>query len=125
MYAEIGISALVNGEQELFTAKKGISKVGEILDLAVKLDIIQKSGAWFNYGERRLGQGRDNVRRLLETDPEFAAEIEKQVRENAEKLSPGYRPAETDTDKPVIVTAGNGSSRAKPGDESSLDVGVD
>ena len=104
---------------------KGISKVGEILDLAVKLDIIQKSGAWFNYGEQRLGQGRDNVRRYLETNTQLCDEIEAKVRANAEKLSPGYKPAEADTEKPVIVTAGSSSSRTRPGDESSLDVGVE
>ena len=65
---------------------EGISKVGEILDLAVKLDIIQKTGAWFNYGEQRLGQGRDNVKRYLKDNPEFAADIEKQVRDNADRL---------------------------------------
>ena len=103
---------------------KGISKVGEILDLAVKLDIIQKSGAWFNYGEQRLGQGRDNVRRYLEANPEFTAEIERQVRENAEKLAPGYKPTEAELDKPVIITAGK-SSRTRSTDASSLDVDVD
>ena len=104
---------------------KGISKVGEILDLAVKLDIIQKSGAWFNYGEQRLGQGRDNVRRYLETNTQLCDEIENLVRENAEKLQPGYKPGGNDSEKPVIVTAPSASSRAKPGDESSLDVGVE
>ena len=65
---------------------EGISKVGELLDLAVDLDIIQKSGAWFNYGETRLGQGRDNVKKYLSENPEFFAEIEKQVSENKDKL---------------------------------------
>jgi len=88
---------------------KGISKVGEVLDLAVKLDIVQKSGAWFNYGEQRLGQGRDNVRRMLEQDPAFCAELERQVRENAEKLSPAYRPAALNADTPLIIT-----TKAKP-----------
>ena len=104
---------------------KGISKVGEILDLAVKLDIIQKSGAWFNYGDQRLGQGRDNVRRYLEANPEFTAEIERQVRENAEKLAPGYKPTEEELDKPVIITAGKSSSRSRTTDTSSLDVDID
>ena len=104
---------------------KGISKVGEILDLAVKLDIVQKSGAWFNYGEQRLGQGRDNVRKYLESNPELCNTIEEQVRANAEKLAPGYKPSDEEIDKPVIVTAGRTSGRTKPADESSLDVGVD
>jgi len=65
----------------------GISRVGEILDLAVQLDIIQKSGAWFNYGERRLGQGRDNVKKLMLEEPEFAEEVAKLVMEQKENLS--------------------------------------
>ena len=60
---------------------KGISKEGELLDLAVKYDIVDKSGAWFSYKGERLGQGRENVKELLRTNPNLAAEIEKQVRE--------------------------------------------
>lgn len=59
---------------------KGISKEGEILDLAVKYDIIEKSGAWFSYNGERLGQGRENVKELLRTNPNLASEIEKQIR---------------------------------------------
>ncbi len=66
---------------------EGISKVGELLDLAAELDIVQKSGAWFNYGEMRLGQGRDNAKKYLLANPELSAEIEKKVRENAHRLT--------------------------------------
>ena len=62
---------------------KGISKASEILDLAVELGIVEKSGSWFSYGEERIGQGRDTVREILENDKELAAEIEKKVREAA------------------------------------------
>ena len=55
---------------------EGISKTGEILDLAVTLGIVQKSGAWFSYGETRLGQGRDNVKIYFKEHPELMAEIE-------------------------------------------------
>ena len=72
---------------------EGISKIGEILDLGVKLGVVQKSGAWFNYGEMRLGQGRDNTKIYLEEHPELFAEIEKQVRENADKLNAGKKGA--------------------------------
>lgn len=65
---------------------RGISREGELLDLAVKLDIIQKSGAWFSYNQERLGQGRDNVKTFLAGNPEVAGEIEKLVRENIGKL---------------------------------------
>ena len=70
---------------------EGISKVGEIIDLGVKLGIVQKSGAWFNYGETRLGQGRDNAKQYLADHPEVMAEIEQKVRDNAEKLYAGKR----------------------------------
>ena len=60
---------------------KGISKEGELLDLAVKYDIVDKSGAWFSYKGERLGQGRENVKELLRNNPNLASEIEKQVRE--------------------------------------------
>ena len=61
---------------------RGISREGELLDLAVKLDIVQKSGAWFSYNQERLGQGRDNVKTLFATNKELADEIEQQVRDN-------------------------------------------
>lgn len=65
---------------------RGISKMGELLDLAVKLDIIQKSGAWFSYNGDRLGQGRDNSRDFLGANPALAEEIEVKVRANVDKL---------------------------------------
>ena len=58
---------------------KGISREGELLDIGVKLDIIQKSGAWFSYGDSRLGQGRDNVKELFRTNTELADEIEGKI----------------------------------------------
>jgi len=58
---------------------KGISKESEIIDLAITLDIIQKSGSWFYYGETRLGQGKEKVRELLDSDKDFAAEIEAKI----------------------------------------------
>ena len=65
---------------------EGISKWGEMVDLAVKLDIIQKSGSWFAMGETRLGQGRDAVKTLLQNDPELAEKIEAEIRANSFKL---------------------------------------
>lgn len=65
---------------------RGISHEGEILDLAVKLDIIQKSGSWFAYGDKKLAQGRDKTKEYLRDNPEFAADIEAQVRESANKI---------------------------------------
>lgn len=59
----------------------GISKSGEILDLAAEYDIIKKSGSWFSYGDERLGQGRDKVKDIIENDPEFAEKLENQIKE--------------------------------------------
>ena len=58
----------------------GISKVGEVLDLAVEMDIVKKSGSWFSYGTSRLSQGRDAVKELLLDNPELMAEIEGKIR---------------------------------------------
>ncbi len=60
---------------------QGISKEGNILDVAVNLDIIQKSGAWFSFEGERLGQGRDNVRKYMQDNPDFAKDIEEMVRQ--------------------------------------------
>ena len=65
---------------------EGISKWGELVDLAVKLDIIQKSGSWFAMGDLRIGQGRDAARQYLKDNPEIAQQVEDQVRANAYKL---------------------------------------
>jgi recombination protein RecA len=71
---------------------EGISREGELLDLAVKAEVVQKAGAWFSYDGRRLGQGRDKVKELLKTDKELA-EIEKKLWENIDKLYERKRPA--------------------------------
>ncbi|UTW62484.1 recombinase RecA [bacterium SCSIO 12741] len=59
----------------------GISKAGEILDLAVEHGVVQKSGSWFSYGDTKLGQGRDSVKELIGDNPELADEIEAKIRE--------------------------------------------
>ena len=64
---------------------KGISKVGNILDMAVNLDIVEKSGAWFSYNGQRISQGRENAKRYLEEHPDIMDEIEKKVRDNFAK----------------------------------------
>jgi recombination protein RecA len=60
---------------------EGISKVGEILDLAVEFEIIKKSGSWFSYGETKLGQGRDAVKVLIKDNPELMDELEQKIKE--------------------------------------------
>jgi len=65
---------------------EGISRLGELLDLAVKLDLIQKSGSWFSMGETRLGQGRDAAKQYLRDNPEAADELEAAIRRDFFKL---------------------------------------
>ncbi|MBQ7873843.1 MAG: recombinase RecA [Oscillospiraceae bacterium] len=72
---------------------QGISKESELLDIAVKLDIVDKSGAWFSYNGERLGQGRDNVKELLRSNTALCEEIEAKVRANMDKLSDVAKPA--------------------------------
>jgi len=62
---------------------KGISKTGELIDLGVKADIVEKSGSWFSFDGERLGQGRENSKTFLAQNPDVAATIEHRVRENA------------------------------------------
>ena len=64
---------------------EGISKEGSILDLAVDLDIIEKSGAWFSYKNSKIGQGRENVKKYLKENPEILSEIENKIRDNYSK----------------------------------------
>jgi recombination protein RecA len=60
---------------------EGVSKVGEIVDLGVEKNVIKKSGAWFSYGETRLGQGRDSVKQIFNDNPELAEEIELKIKD--------------------------------------------
>ena len=62
---------------------EGISKTGELLDLGVKANIVEKSGSWFSYGSQRIGQGRENARKFLKDNPAMAAEIEDAIRRNS------------------------------------------
>ena len=65
---------------------EGISRVGELLDLAVMADVVKKSGAWFSYKENRLGQGRDKVKELFKNDPALAKEIEEETLKHKDEL---------------------------------------
>lgn len=60
---------------------EGVSKVGEILDVAVEHDVIKKSGSWFSYGETKLGQGRDAVKAIIKDNPELFEELEEKIKE--------------------------------------------
>lgn len=81
---------------------EGISRIGEIVDLAVKLDIIEKAGAWFTVEDNRI-QGRDGVKQFLIDNPDIADRVEAQIRENAAQLSPVQRRQATGTDDVVAA----------------------
>ncbi len=66
---------------------EGISHYGEMLDLGVELELVQKSGSWFSIGEERIGQGRDNAKKYIKEHPEVAEQLEKGIRENLQKLT--------------------------------------
>ncbi|MBL8648589.1 MAG: recombinase RecA [Sphingosinicella sp.] len=66
---------------------EGVSKVGEILDLGVKIGIVEKSGAWFSHDSTRIGQGRENAKQFLRDNPEMREKIEKAIRDNAAGIS--------------------------------------
>ncbi len=65
---------------------EGISKIGEIIDLGVRAGVIEKSGSWFSWNDQRIGQGRDNTREFLKTNPDIVAQIEQQVRGASAKI---------------------------------------
>jgi len=64
---------------------EGISKMGELIDLGVDFNLINKSGSWFSYGDTKLGQGRDAVKQLLLDNPELAEELENKIKEVLDK----------------------------------------
>ncbi len=86
---------------------EGISKTGEIIDLGVKAEVVEKSGSWYSYGDERIGQGRENVRKFLLENPEMADEIERKIRMNEglieeELLMPKTEQVEDDGEAPVL-----------------------
>ncbi len=103
----------------------GISKVGELVDLGVEYGVIAKSGAWFSYGETRLGQGRENVKLLFAREKELAAEIEAKIfaavkKANGKDETSDPAPAPVQHEVQIPVTKGrSGSARAK------IDIAVD
>jgi recombination protein RecA len=85
---------------------EGVSKMGEILDLGVKAGIVEKSGAWFSYDSQRLGQGRENAKAFLKTNPDITAKIEMAIRQNsgliAEQILAGH-PERDEGDEPAAA----------------------
>ena len=75
------------------------------MDLAVQMDIVQKSGSWFSMGEERIVQGKDSVKAYLQNNPEIAEKVEAQVRANLMAASGNARAAATPAERPVAVRA--------------------
>ena len=84
---------------------EGISKWGELVDLAVQYDIVQKSGSWFSMGEERIGQGKDSVKAFLQQNPEIAEQVEAQVRERMMQANSTPRTPARAAERPIAVLA--------------------
>ncbi len=100
---------------------EGISKIGEIVDLGVKFDIVKKSGAWFYYGEQRLGQGRENVKLLFKQETDLANEIEQQIRAKMKEALDSKKGASAPIQQPEVVKIPTTKAAAR----ATLDIAVD
>ena len=78
---------------------EGISKLGELVDLGVKAEIIDKSGSWFAYKDNKIGQGRENVKTFLKENPDIAKEIETKILKNAGIVEKAMMEGETNSEK--------------------------
>ena len=84
---------------------QGISKWSELVDLAVQMDIVQKSGSWFSMGDERIGQGKESVKNYLIANPEIADRVEAQVRENLWRLNGGNQAPARAAQRPIAISA--------------------
>jgi len=105
---------------------KGISHEGEIIDLGIKYDIVKRGGAWFSYGEVRLGQGRDNAKNFMSDNPDIMAEVESKIREamKAQSVEKAVRGVSKATISPETDDLPN-EKPAKPVSKVNIDVAVD
>lgn len=101
---------------------KGISREGEILDIAVKLGIIQKSGAWFSYDGQRLGQGRDKAKETIFSHPDLQAEIEKKITDQIKEMN-----KKEEKEKPATVLKPEVKPAVRPAiaKKDSLSIGAE
>ena len=100
---------------------KGISREGELVDLGVKYEVLRRSGAWFYYGETRLGQGRDNVKKLFEDNPELTAEIEEKIMAMASDTAEGVVVNNPDDEIEIMPEEPIAAPRSKV----DIDIAVD
>lgn len=107
----------------------GISKDGEILDMAVEYDIIHKGGSWFSYGDRRLGQGRDNVKILIKNEPELAAELEEKIKQKMKEIqetsNQKYRPKAAPMAKTEDEEDSSAKKTTRAAARAKLDIAVE
>ncbi len=80
---------------------KGISKSSAILDMAIEFDIVEKAGSWFSYNGEKLGQGRENIKTLMEGDEKLMSEIETKVREKIQEEKESKKDDKKDSNKAV------------------------
>lgn len=107
---------------------KGISREGELLDLAVNANIVQKSGAWFSYNNERLGQGRDNVKELIKNNKDLFEEIYTKLKDNlysnnSDKSFEDDKKSSNSSIKPLVVDLNK--NKAKRTEKASIDIIVD
>lgn len=95
----------------------GISRLGEILDYAVELGLVKKSGAWFSYNDMRIGQGRENAKKYIGENPDIQKELEDKIMENAQKLA--YASADDSDDDNSIETADSNDTETETETEAA------
>ena len=101
---------------------EGISKDGEIVDLATRLDILNKSGSWYSYNGQRIGQGRDKVKQILKENPAMADEIAKKVMEQKDTLLGGKPAVRTGNARDVLAAQEAAEAAAKAAEEAAVEA---
>lgn len=104
---------------------KGISRESELVDLGVKLEVLQKSGAWISYNDDRIAQGRDKAREYLRENPAVAAEIEQKIREKLKAGSSEETPAPAEEKIPVEIPIGEAPRVTASSAKAKIDISVD
>lgn len=104
---------------------KGISREGEIVDMGLNFEILKRSGAWFYYGDTRIGQGRDNVKQLMLDNPELAKEIEDKILQKYAELTEKKQDAKEDDEPVIMPVEAEPKEPARPRKSVNIDIAVD